>query len=350
MEDNGYIPDFSVWQWITSLLSKPKKGKKDKKGDPRKRFLHKIGGPYGERYSVSYVVPSVVPNYFPTLRVFSYNISGLEDLVPAQPQFPVKPGGSTHQPMTSDDSFFNNSAWEEQVNQAIRTNKKRKKKKKHAGKRKKKYKFKVPTPPSKSAPPGPAYSPQPFTLLSYVQYFANLTQINNDFVLGSSFDVQSDGNGVVDDARWREGKHGKHPGKAPKHKPHPNPFQYEVEYNTTHDKHYQLKDLTVRSFLDLAHRIGCDKRGCKKAHQLGEDEEYHDAQDGADEVALRKGKKRKKHHPHKKHDPSGAWYTFLTRAFVSTKDARDFDREFAVHVPVGDDDDELLHQEEIMEL
>jgi len=45
---------------------------------PKKPKWHDIGGQFGERYSVTLVSPSLVPNYFPTLRVFSYNISGLD--------------------------------------------------------------------------------------------------------------------------------------------------------------------------------------------------------------------------------------------------------------------------------
>ncbi|RMD43260.1 hypothetical protein DV735_g1869, partial [Chaetothyriales sp. CBS 134920] len=59
---------------------KGRKGKKDKLAD----FLNKIGGEYGERYSLSIVSPSVVPNFFPTLRLVEYNITGLENFSPAQ--------------------------------------------------------------------------------------------------------------------------------------------------------------------------------------------------------------------------------------------------------------------------
>src|SRR5258707_5778048 len=46
----------------------------DKGEDPDSPF-DDIGGEFGERYSVTMVNPSLVPNYFPTIRIYSYNIS-----------------------------------------------------------------------------------------------------------------------------------------------------------------------------------------------------------------------------------------------------------------------------------
>jgi endopolyphosphatase len=99
----------------------------------------------------------------------------------------------------------------------------KKKKKKDKNKDNKPPNFKIPDPPSSTAPPGPAYSNQPFTLLAYTQYFANLTRINEE--------AASQGN------------------KAPR-------VDFEVEYSTDDDGACQMKDLTVRSFLELAIRIG----------------------------------------------------------------------------------------------
>merc|ERR1712093_809743 len=59
---------------ILKKKHKKKKGKKSKK----ERALKKIGGPWGERFQVTHVSPSIVPNFFPTLRVMEYNISGLD--------------------------------------------------------------------------------------------------------------------------------------------------------------------------------------------------------------------------------------------------------------------------------
>ncbi|RAL63755.1 hypothetical protein DID88_003401 [Monilinia fructigena] len=58
---------------------KGKKSKKEKKRDKKRKELKKFGGPWGERFQITHVGPSIVPNYFPTLRVIEYNITGLDD-------------------------------------------------------------------------------------------------------------------------------------------------------------------------------------------------------------------------------------------------------------------------------
>ena len=62
----------TAWDWLISIVSKPSKDRKEE----RKKYLEKIGGRYAERYAVTHVAPSVVPNYFPTLRLIEYNITG----------------------------------------------------------------------------------------------------------------------------------------------------------------------------------------------------------------------------------------------------------------------------------
>ncbi|KAJ9483751.1 hypothetical protein VN97_g9643 [Penicillium thymicola] len=182
-----------------------KKGKKEKK---KRKFLDKIGGPWAERYSVSLVSPSLVPNFFPSLRVIDYNISGVD--VANRPtswnevENTVSDGYTPLDTQPSDDP-------------TPEVQKKKKKKKKG----KKKPDFKVPDGPSPAAPPGPAYSNQPFTFLGYTQYYANITQIHEEIDLNQLTDPS---------------------------------LNFEVEY-TTNDDVYQMKDLTVRSFFQLAGRI-----------------------------------------------------------------------------------------------
>jgi endopolyphosphatase len=235
--------------------------------DPGKKKLGKIGGLYGERYSMSMVSPSIIPNYFPTVRIYSYNISGMENLeVPASSRRPQ----------------FGGSAWDTPAQTVLTDEPKTLELRSQdpeaeIAKKKKKYKFTLPTPPSKTAPPGPAYSPQPLTLVSYVQYFANLTHLNNDFAL----DEGDETGGQI----WKPGKHhGKPAPEATK----PREFTFEVEYDTAKDAGgYALGDLTVRSWLDLAARIGDDSKDKKK-----------------------KG---------------SAWRTFVRRAFVGAMDEEDFE-------------------------
>ncbi|KAJ5938118.1 hypothetical protein N7454_004460 [Penicillium verhagenii] len=183
---------------------KGKHGKKHKKKKEeekkRQKFLKKIEGPWAERYSASLVSPSVVPNYFPTIRVVEYNITGL---------------AKAFDDHSMDSAVLPESDVSQDDAEILKKKKKDKKKKK-----KKKPDFKVPDEPSSTSPPGPAYSNQALTWLSYTQYFANITQINADYAAGKT-DTNID---------------------------------FEVEYSTGDDV-YQMKDLTVRSFFQLAVRI-----------------------------------------------------------------------------------------------
>jgi endopolyphosphatase len=245
-----------------------KKHKKHKKHKGKKHhgsddYDSEIGGQFAERFSISHVSPSVVPNYFPTIRVYEYNITGLDKALPRNTEF--------SQDMEQADELAGDDDVEAE----------RKKKKK-------KHRFTVPKPPSKSAPPGPAYSAQSLTLLGFVQYYANLTRINND-----SFTLRSDD---MDTHRWKDGKH--HHGK----KPHALNFTYEILYDTRSDKVYNLTDLTTRSYLGLAQRIAGKKP--RKS-------------DGHEDLGTTKKKKKNK-----------AWYTFVSRAFVNTIDPDDIEEEF----------------------
>jgi len=224
-------------------VTEPEKKKKKKKGKKSKKdkTLKKIGGPWGERFQLSTVAPSVVPNFFPTLRVIEYNITGLED-------HPVwgSVAAATNIPQSAEeliglvrDCHGLDGLFDGDSDGHISKQKREKLKDPN---------LTIPPPPSKSSPPGPAYSPQTLTLLGYVQYFANLTYINNDLIHNPKPSDTIDTNG------WHEGKH---KDKKPKDgKPHPMEFTYEVEYSTFNDSEFKLQDMTVRSYLKLAHRIG----------------------------------------------------------------------------------------------
>jgi len=333
--------------------NKKKKSKKDKKQRrKRKKQLKKIGGPWGERFHVTHVAPSVVPNYFPTLRVMEYNITGLDrSAVWANSKSWLEPAPQTE--VTSEDSKVGLPKYEddyeeieENINGDASIDKKKKKHKKKKKKKKKPKKpknpdFYMPSPPTKGTPPGPAYSPQPFTLTGYTQYFANLTHINNDYApIPDDFHNNTDSGDVVDEEKWREGKH---KGKKPKEQP-PNPrkFKYEVEYNTFSDKAYKLKDLTVKSYIKLAHRIGKynSPKGLQIRDELNNGEYEHQIEDTAEsngeeiniikevdggeddsldfqDESKKNGKKDKKKH-HKKHKKNKVWLQFIRRAFIGT--------------------------------
>lgn len=270
------------------------KKKKKKHGGKKEleRFLKAIGGPWGERFSVSLVSPSVVPNFFPTMRVVEYNISGMGEHHPAVGA--IGTPADNAEPADSDDlgdltlDDLDDEPLRYQIQDADEVHLLKKKRKGKKKKRPKKPTFPVPKPPSKSSPPGPGYSPQPFSLISWAQYYANLTKIHEDI-------------------------HGDVAGKNPdKH------FKYRVEYTTNNDSNYEMKDLTVRSWLDLAERIGRQKL---QSLDLEEDENdlAHALEDEPFEDANKKKTKTAKNH---------LWRVFIKRAFVHTKPDEKIDQDF----------------------
>lgn len=309
------------------------KGKKGKK----KKGNSKIGGKYGERYQVSLVSPSVVPNYFPTIRIIEYNISGLENAPVWTDSFDVhaqsteevsnlleeEDNDGTHQELKRDVET------ERRKKSHSRNGKKGKKgrKDRKGKKRPKNPELVVPEGPPKGSLPGPAYSRQPFTFLGYTQYFANLTYINNDMT-----DLTKTG-------KWRDGDFSD---EVPNHDtPQPNRFNYEVEYSTFTDKIFRLPDLTVRSYLRLASRIAKRKEKKGRGKSIEEyNEDFEDDSDDSDDSdedevsdpsehdddeydeepdshfgSTGKGKKKKKN---KRRKSNKVWKHFLREAFVST--------------------------------
>ncbi|KAI2619392.1 Endopolyphosphatase [Hypomontagnella submonticulosa] len=304
----------------------------------RKGKKSKLGGPWAERYQLSLVSPSVVPNYFPTLRVFEYNITGIED---------TPSWVDTERGLAAKTPSLPDPEEEEEVREIeLRSEfdmETEKKKKKNKGKKPKTEtpKLKIPEPPAKGSQPGPAYFPQPLTFKGFTQYYANLTYINNDIVTAD--DAEEDEQSLFG---WNPGKHN---GKTPKHPhPKPKPFGFEVEYTTFDDKIYKLQDLTVKSLLRLAHRIGQTSsdqhaKGLVEDFERdgGEDDETEDVEpvedvkpvedeeegsDNDDDIDVgkkkkKKGKGKKKHHKggHKKKKDTKIWLHFLKHAFVSTR-------------------------------
>ncbi|KAF5008389.1 hypothetical protein FDECE_5345 [Fusarium decemcellulare] len=293
---------------VDDLRNKKKKGKKNKK----KKNLKKIGGKYGERYQVSLVSPSIVPNYFPTIRVIEYNMTGLEDAPVWTDAFEISRKDSQEIPEIWDDEDDTEDDTHRELKRDLDAERKKKKKKGRKGKKGKKKRPKnpelvVPDDPPKESLPGPAYHPQTFTFTGYTQYFANLTYINNDMT------------DEVDKHKWRDGDFAD---EVPNTDQRPKPFNFEVEYSTFTDKIFKLPDLTVRSYLRLASRIA--KRKNKKGKGKGKsvedfDEDFEDDSDdddlepedildGPDDFdSLRKKRKKNK-----------VWKYFLRQAFVNT--------------------------------
>lgn len=246
-----------------------KAGRKERKEHKRRRneVLKHMGGPWAERFQVTLVNPSVVPNYFPTMRVYTYNITGLE-----------------HNAETKLEHDMDSSEQDDDFDSQGKKHKKHKKHKKKKGKHPGAPKLIIPDGPSETSPPGPAYSPQTFSLKSYTQYFANLTWINQ---LDPAATIATGGWLNPDEIAGRNHSQ----------------FTYEVEYDTATDKRYKLHDLTVKSWLKLAHRIGQFKGENIPATQHDDWEEFESAT---------------KKHPVATGKHNKVWLEFVRRAFVGT--------------------------------
>ncbi len=312
------------------------------KQDQQKKFLKDIGGKWAERFSLSLVSPSVVPNYFPTLRVVEYNISGMENEHPAMGR--SRPASMEIDVEPTDDEVSAGLSAERVLDamehpiQGTSHKKKNSERKKHHPK----PPFEMPSPPSATAPPGPAYSPQPFTLTSYTQYFANLTFLNNEFKTSGVRLEEYIGASLSTNKRNESNV------------PHAPKFGFEVEYDTKTDKKYRMADLTMKSYLNLAQRICGNIRRDTSNHRVldilpvgkvaevgGEEAraEMVKEKDNNDDLDLT-SREKKKHHKkkgkkggrdrgkHKHKDKDALWHTFVKRAFVMTKtdeDMEDFD-------------------------
>ena len=356
-----YIGDIRR-KYLAPLRKWKKKPNKSKKSREEKYF-EKIGGEWGERYSLSLVSPSVVPNYYPTMRVIAYNISGLDHITEehsinqfpsagSETQIPLgtevnnEVHGPVHEPSQMDNSNHQTG---------IRSKKTKKTPKEERKHKPKKPKFTMPLPPSKSSPPGPAYSPQTFTWLSLTQYVANITTINNDFTPSSSkLSNDEDASSYLsqladfaleaffDEQRWHEGKHS---GEKPKHKKGHKAFKYEIEYDTRTDPVLNLTDLTVRSYIELASRMGhykpsrsfssegCDGENTGNSLQKAKIQSY-DAQQSVDRAdpcasSKKKGKSdKKKRKRRRSKENEKLWFTFVRRAFVGSRDEEELRDHF----------------------
>ncbi|KFY35312.1 hypothetical protein V494_06027, partial [Pseudogymnoascus sp. VKM F-4513 (FW-928)] len=212
----------------------------------------------------------------------------------------------------------------------------------------------------------------------YTQYFANLTAIAEAEEAAAAASAAGAGGGAVvsndgelDVEGGKGGKGGKKPkdgkggkggkgGDSPKHGGGGGgEFKYEIEYSTFNDSRgFALPDLTVRSFLGLAHRIGRARGGISSFGaeswdlEVDDDEEVDEEEEGGERGVVEKawdwlstttadttdegvdaegegggvdaqGKKKKK----KKHGKKGGkkkkkrertWRVFVNRAFVGT--------------------------------
>ncbi|KAI9839366.1 MAG: Endopolyphosphatase [Thelocarpon superellum] len=316
-EETGEDGEDEVPQYgdIDVEKKKKKKKKKKKRKGKKDKYLEDIGGPWGERYDVVHVSPSIIPDFFPTLRVFEYNITGLEE-VELDPSLVIQAPADMDKilGLADEGSFDPESPWTTSRRKRQTTGDKKKKKKK------KKNKLIVPSPPSSSAPPGPAYSPQSLTLTGYTQYYANLTYLNHDLTLGATAPGSSNVKLNLQDERWQEGKKQGRPPLGPLAKAHPKPLEYQVEYSTINDTVYQLADLTVNSYLSLARRIGSSGEQTLSGTA--------NATGGNDTMATASERRLRTRGKHEKRKCNEAWHTFLKRAFVGAVDDDEIEKDY----------------------
>ncbi|MCJ1431385.1 Endopolyphosphatase [Xylographa pallens] len=319
----------SEWSHLPKL---PKVSSKKGNGHSKEeKFLKNIGGPRGERYSLSLVSPSVIPNYFPSLRVIEYNITNAEIRSPTSTILKARVDGHDRN-LLELCRVVDRERRNEDLGIAILCNQAMDGSIDYKAKR---PKFKIPRGPSKLSPPGPAYSPQTFSWLGYTQYYANLTEINDDFTNTTMPRTMTEG---VVGSGWKDGKHhGKHPKKS---NPSPSKFEFEIEYDTRDDKIFGLEDLTVKSYVTLAGRIGQykPKKGDRISTQISDEKSSAQKPEGHDLLESgKKHKKKKKHRKHPKHEKRKAinrvWFTFVRRAFVGSRDDSDLHDEFGQ--PIG---------------
>ena len=330
------------------------KGKSGKGVKGGRKKGKKKKDPWGERYQLSFINPSIVPTYYPSLRVYEYNISGLETHPVWQDaignlQLPKDDPDQEQKHIDLRRSIVTEAEPEIGPTFVVDQKNKHGKKGKKGPKKPKDPSLVIPDPPAKSSPPGPAYSPQPLSLTGYTQYFANLTHINNVTTFNDSSEDETESLWSLDwliPQRWRKGRNGNREPKQPR--PEPREFQFEVEYSTFDDKVYKLADLTVNSYVDLAYRIGQKvKKGKNKAiaevagkaeeeNDWDVDEEEEDDHDEDtcddetdDEEVREKADKKKKKKKKGKKKQNKTWVHFLTHAFVSTVEKDELIKKYA---------------------
>ncbi|KAG0669495.1 Endopolyphosphatase [Maudiozyma exigua] len=189
---------------------KKKKKQKEKKKRPTKDEIY-------EKYSIVNIAGSVIPTFNPSFRIWEYNISCInEDTIMANDYKPW-------------DTFF--AELETKIDQELSLDVDSDSLPHIAKKGKKKPDKTIPGKKPSEYPLGPAYVEQLFSPTKFIEYFADLKQIDKDY---QSFL-----------------KAGKSKAEAAE-----KAFKYQIEY-TSDDKPYKGKSLLVKDFLDIAVEL-CD--------------------------------------------------------------------------------------------
>lgn len=212
-----------------------------------------------DRYSITNIAASVIPTFNPGMRIWEYNITGIEESFAFQPKpwtdFFKDLDSKIFTPSDVDDDDLNDD-FDELFREA---------KKKKGGKKKKNKKDpSLPKPMPSGSPLGPGYTPQLFSPTRFVQYYLDLAAVND----GSK------------------------------------KFEYEVEYTSDGDP-YNMESLLVEDFVKLGRKLGEPVRVGKKDFENEEEDDYES------DVEVKGGKKRSK-------KLNKLWETYKKHAFVSS--------------------------------
>jgi len=268
----------------------PKKWKDGEKGEKeREKWLRKVHK-WEENYQMAHVAPSIIPTYFSAIRVYEYNVTGLEkttfkrttkdnverinwkDWWEQLDKEIAEEERLTQDPPPSKGFTVQQQArnWFPHSDDASTQRKNIKKPKPH---------FPVPEPPGphKSSPRGPMYEPQLFTPVRWEVHFVNLTEMNDLYAENPSrvFDYSKD--------------------------------FFRLEYSSDKEP-FNMQHLTMGNWLDLAKNIGMEMPAKRPKSGLLVDEE-------GEEIMKKKPKK----------DEETFWDVYLRRAFVNSGHHLDFD-------------------------
>ena len=299
------------FQKIPDRPKKPEKWSDGEEAELEKEKWKKEERKREENYQMAHVGPSIIPAYFSAIRVYEYNVSGLEQ--------------TTFKRSTQENvEGINWKKWWEQLDKEIAEEEKLEtppskgftfqqspnlfslsdnpspQKKKNTKKPKPRLPVAEPPGPHKYSPRGPMYEPQLFTPLRWEVHYVNLTEMNR----------------IYDD--------------NPNHNFDYSRDFFTLEYSSDAPP-FNLKDLTIGGWLDLAKNVGTEMPATNPGHKLSVDEE-------AEEMMKGKGKR-----PKKDKDKETFWDVYLRRAFVNCGHHLDFGESSVSEVTEGcrgcDDED-----------
>lgn len=231
------------------------------------------------RYAMSFVSPSVIPTYLPSLRVWEYNITGVLDQAPSiySNGKPFRTWSEVFAEINTeldrlqeaDDYPEDDDLETEEADQEASIDGKKKKHKKHKKK------------PDPTWPPdfgemaaGPAYTAQMFSPTRYLQYYVKLREANANKNL-----------------------------------------TYELEY-ATDQAPYKMENLLVSSWIKLAKKLS-DELSIKSEQEQELDQVFEHEYE-QDQTTLSDVGKRKKEKLARKKKSRAAWKKYLHHAFVSS--------------------------------